>query len=149
MARKPLTGTVAANVLEHGTGALNVDGCRVGDEAGRFPANMIHDGSDEVVGLFPESNGQGSAARFFYCAKTSKKDRGTDNKHPTVKPTELMKYLCRLVTPPNGTVLDPFMGSGSTGKACMLEGFNFIGIELCKEYYVVARNRIAEAKESL
>ena len=149
VARKPLTGTVAANVLEHGTGALNVDGCRVGDEAGRFPANMIHDGSDEVVGLFPESNGQGSAARFFYCAKTSKKDRGTDNKHPTVKPTELMKYLCRLVTPPNGTVLDPFMGSGSTGKACMLEGFNFIGIELCKEYYVVARNRIAEAKESL
>jgi DNA modification methylase len=180
VARKPFPGTVAANVLEHGTGAMNIDGCRVGTEertdtitengfgsnfmddgwrpsgktytktvSGRFPANLIHDGSEEVVGLFPESNGQGSAARFFYCAKANKKDRGTDNKHPTVKPTELMKYLCRLVTPPNGTVLDPFMGSGSTGKACMLEGFNFIGIELCKEYYVVARNRIAEAKESL
>lgn len=186
VARKPFTGTVAANVLEHGTGAINVDGCRVGTEdnlnggdysidrkpsqsewvkhggtihsstgkeyeqpSGRWPANLIHDGSDEVVGLFPESNGQGSADRFFYCAKTSKKDRGTDNNHPTVKPTELMKYLCRLVTPPNGTVLDPFMGSGSTGKACMLEGFNFIGIEFCKEYYAIARNRIAEAKESL
>jgi site-specific DNA-methyltransferase (adenine-specific) len=204
MARKPLDGTVAENVLEHGTGALNVDGCRVGAAAGdeplrwahgrgmgfhgaedrgpcaagtspgRWPANLIHDGSDEVVGLFPETKsgtgGQpqtaqrrgtsglvglsssgtkvghgdcGSAARFFYCAKSSRADRGDDNNHPTVKPTELMRYLCRLVTPPGGVVLDPFMGSGSTGKACALEGFAFIGIEREAEYVEIARARIA------
>ncbi|TQE92701.1 MAG: site-specific DNA-methyltransferase, partial [Spiribacter salinus] len=203
LARKPFKSTVAANVLAHGTGALNVDGCRVGSTAetwpasrsyapgqiqpggkgqtqstgdapaGRWPANLIHDGSDEVVGLFPVTksgggdkrqkkpssfnacvsgrdidlpNGiggdAGSAARFFYCAKASKKDRGVDNKHPTVKPTDLMRYLCRLVTPPGGTVLDPFMGSGSTGKAAMLEGFDFIGVELDPEYIEIARARI-------
>jgi DNA modification methylase len=214
VARKPLMGTVAANVLEHGTGAINVDGCRVTGSSGRWPANLIHDGSDEVVGLFPESNSSkpsangrygegkgkgaagvsvfttgfnsstpnrppigdsGSAARFFYCAKASKKDRdegltlppqsfvqfqtgngasgkpsslseGRDtqyrNTHPTVKPTELMRYLCRLVTPPGGVVLDPFMGSGSTGKAAVLEGFRFIGIEREAEYLEIARGRI-------
>ena len=217
VARKPFPGTVAANVLEHGTGALNVDGCRVGtrkenesgcsktgskasenrsmsganydpepkDEAGtgRWPANLIHDGSDEVVGLFPQgsfnkptewkSDGDGadgtralgkgvgkrtagtvrnafgdtgSAARFFYCAKASKADRGEGNAHPTVKPTELMRYLCRLVTPPNGIVLDPFMGSGSTGKAAKIEGFGFIGIEREAEYMEIARARIDAAK---
>jgi DNA modification methylase len=252
VARKPLgEKTVAANVLAHGTGGINVDGCRVGTEKvvttngkgfkgsfeggennnggavheGRWPANLIHDGSDEVVGLFPaaRSNGNktndksghqdsyvggqlknkvlsscysdsGSAARFFYCAKTSKKDRdeGCDhlpehqeglqlprgkcpdcgtwknsgelkckcggewemtsnpppkarNNHPTVKPTALMRYLCRLVTPPKGIVLDPFMGSGSTGKAAMLEGFQFIGIERDAEYFEIATNRIAVA----
>jgi DNA modification methylase len=238
VARKPLTGTVAANVLEHGTGALNVDGCRVGTEdmsgqfdrewtqdgtfgngkrasqgkecaPGRWPANLIHDGSDEVVGLFPQSasspfnskkaystpfvnnpsepyaggySDTGSAARFFYCAKASKKDRdegcegmplkakaekdGRDNcmnskysldgkpqsitpparnHHPTVKPTDLMRYLCRLVTPPQGIVLDPFMGSGSTGKAAVLEGFQFIGIEREGEYLDIATRRIADA----
>ena len=200
VARKPFSGTVAANVMEHGTGAINVDGCRVatneltprnnGNKAtwgsygsgyvepsklGRWPANLIHDGSDEVVGLFPvtgaskatpRNNGEfksvakgrdlphvtyghndagGSAARFFYCAKASKRDRGTDNNHPTVKPTDLMRYLCRLVTPPGGTVLDPFMGSGSTGKAAMLEGFNFIGIEREAEYLEIARARIENA----
>jgi site-specific DNA-methyltransferase (adenine-specific) len=201
VARKPFKGTVAANVLEHGTGAINIDGCRIeagadytelkvtqgGDHfsigsesktrgttfqpaAGRWPANLIHDGSDDVVGLFPQSTstgtagsvesdrygkftrketGQqigfgdsGSAARFFYCAKASKADRGDGNSHPTVKPTELMRYLCRLVTPPCGVVLDPFMGSGSTGKAAVLEGFEFIGIEREAEYLEVARQRM-------
>ncbi len=222
MARKPLAGTVAANVLEHGTGALNVDGCRVGmndydrweyipnrcgwkDGAeyasakpcvglatnfgeqergriisdvmltkGRWPANLIHDGSDEVVGLFPQTTsganptrrggmgyhgaegqeqchaprGQdtGSAARFFYTAKASKDDRDGGNTHPTVKPTDLMRYLCRLVTPPGGMVLDPFMGSGSTGKAAMLEGFGFIGIEREPSYHAIAEQRISRAQ---
>jgi site-specific DNA-methyltransferase (adenine-specific) len=135
---------------------------------GRWPANVIHDGSEEVVRLFPQTNpsrqgsprgsavpgdgwgmtktgaeytDSGSAARFFYCAKASKADRG-ENNHPTVKPTDLMRYLCRLVTPPGGTVLDPFMGSGSTGKAAITEGFQFIGIELNPEYVAIAEARI-------
>jgi site-specific DNA-methyltransferase (adenine-specific) len=175
--------------------------------AGRWPANVIHDGSQEVLAAFPEAPGQmakaaeggdrrkdqnvygamtrgsngaepredsGSAARFFYCAKASKSDRNegcehlpkkpsgmvsetsgqhitrrdggapgpTANHHPTVKPTALMRYLCRLVTPKGGTVLDPFMGSGSTGKAAALEGFNFIGIEREAEYAAIARARL-------
>ena len=237
LARKPLDGTVAENVQKWGTGALNIDGCRVsagdfepkdrvgaaklmedrpwqqqqreegrpriveGNSLGRWPANLIHDGSEEVVGMFPQSqagketqsrgtggiwSGEsnrpcgpqygdlGSAARFFYCAKASKEDRneglevvpprrdsdrekrdgvGGDNPrnrtnkprqnlHPTVKPTSLMCYLCRLVTPPGGTALDPFMGSGSTGKACVLEGFAFIGIDNVPEYVEIARRRI-------
>lgn len=198
VARKPLVGTVAANVLEHGTGALNIDGCRVPGEKpdttrgasskassmvgtlgaqgrilddgnGRWPANVIHDGSDEVVGAFPDSKScstpsaarpegsilkgarshgaiypgeTGSAARFFYCAKASKSDRGEGNAHPTVKPTDLMRYLCRLVTPPGGLVVDPFTGSGSTGKAAKLEGFQFIGFELSEEYAAIARARM-------
>jgi len=174
VARKPLTGTVATNVLEHGTGALNVDGCRVGTEArpvmvrtetvvsatamsgqstgatssgelttaGRWPANLIHDGSEEPTSLL------GEAARFFYCAKASRSDRGEGNTHPTVKPTDLMRYLCRLVTPPGGTVLDPFMGSGSTGKAAALEGFNFIGIEREAQYLDTARARIRAVVEA-
>ncbi len=208
MARKPLSeGTVAANVLAHGTGGINVDGCRVegswstwrkadgtvseqnqdshsvygqgmGDvrnpehPSGRWPANLIHDGSDEVVGLFPQTaSGQlttkskaagwtgdagkvewngasgdtGSAARFFYTAKASRDDRSDGNTHPTVKPTDLMRYLCRLVTPPGGVVLDPFMGSGSTGKAAMLEGFGFIGIEREAQYHAIAERRIRQA----
>ena len=203
MARKPLQGTVAANVLRHGTGAINVDGCRVGDEstkrtchgagtstsynlavsgehrvngsdAGRWPANFIHDGSEEATA------GLGEAARFFYTAKAGREDReevlgdlprrippavecqgdfnasglrspragagrtATDlvNVHPTVKPTELMRYLVRMVTPPGGTVLDPFTGSGSTGRAAMLEGAQFIGCELSPEYAEIARARI-------
>ncbi len=242
LARKPLIGTVANNVLTFGTGGLNIDGSRIegvppsvpqpslgvkervtygfgtgegrngemSQATGRFPANFIHDGSDEVVALFPDSKGMatqksganvnvyggnalnksattfpevrlgfndsGSAARFFYCAKASKKDRneGLDgfevkrssgygydhglgnagegmfkdrnpikqNYHPTVKPTTLMQYLVRLVTPPNGIVLDPFLGSGSTGKAAMYEGFNFVGIELTPEYLPIAKARI-------
>ncbi len=88
----------------------------------------------------------GSAARFFYCAKASKKDRGEGNVHPTVKPTDLMRYLVRLVTPPGGTVLDPFMGSGSTGRGAVLEGFSFIGIEMSIEYMDIADARIAAAE---
>ena len=215
MARKPLVGTVAANVLAHGTGGLNVDGCRVEHvtvdggslatnphlresinggngghiiahekerrvvtphAAGRWPSNLIHDGSDEVVGLFPANagafapvrgsepskpakntygeyargggafhNDTGSAARFFYTAKASRDDRSDGNTHPTVKPTDLMRYLCRLVTPPGGTVLDPFMGSGSTGKAAMLEGLEFIGIEREAAYHAIAESRIGRA----
>jgi hypothetical protein len=170
VARKPLIGTVAENVLQHGTGAINVDGCRVGTEEiidfkrkenaitasgwkdvnrnpyeqhsqGRWPANFIHDGSEEVTDLL------GSAARFFYCAKASKRDRDEGNHHPTVKPTDLMRYLCRLVTPPDGTVLDPFMGSGSTGKAAVLEGFRFIGIEREEEYCEIAKARIKHAQQ--
>lgn len=209
VARKPLIGTVAENVLTWGTGGVNVDGCRVGGEQGRWPANLIHDGSEEVVGLFPEragaypnnvateyiknsdhlqglgpstpfhhNDGKGSAARFFYCAKASKRDRdegcegmeakkagamsgGAEtrpdrptnhpmrtNHHPTVKPTDLMRYLCRLVIPPGGTVLDPFMGSGSTGKAAVLEGFNFIGCDMTAEYVDIARARIEHAAKT-
>ena len=83
-----------------------------------------------------------SAARFFYAAKASRKDRGEGNSHPTVKPTDLMRYLCRLVTPPGGVILDPFMGSGSTGKAAVAEGFKFIGIEMVEEYFAIAHERI-------
>lgn len=235
MARKPFAVTVAANVALHGTGALNIEACRIGvvDAAyyrncsgdrgsagtrsiegatniragggsaasGRWPANLIHDGSDVIVAMFPAEagaaapvmgteptangfsgpvkysgmrervagafhNDNGSAARFFYCAKTSRADRheGLDNpgaqfkqgntlrkvaltdtkgnNHPTVKPTDLMAYLLRLVTPPGGTTLDPFMGSGSTGKAAMREGFNFIGCEQDPAYMAIARARI-------
>jgi site-specific DNA-methyltransferase (adenine-specific) len=92
-------------------------------------------------------NDIGSAARFFYCSKASKKDREEFNDHPTVKPTDLMKYLCRLVTPSGGTVLDPFMGSGTTGKGAILEGFNFIGIEMDKKYCTIAENRLSSIKK--
>ena len=167
VARKPFKGTVAANVMEWGTGAINIDWCRIGvadwgsrpprtpneilgggkgtnltasqapDGMGRWPANLIHDGSDEPTEML------GDASRFFYCAKASRKDRGEANTHPTVKPTDLMAYLCRLVTPPGGVVLDPFMGSGSTGKAAMREGFRFIGIEMDESYLKIAEARIA------
>ena len=146
---------------------------------GRWPANVIHDGSDEVLAAFPEAPGQlapakndgdsqgnavygalkhvtrepepradcgddgRTAARFFYCAKASRADRGTGNSHPTVKPTTLMAYLCRLVTPPGGTVLDPFTGSGSTGVAAVREGLRFVGIEAQAAYLEIARQRIA------
>ena len=145
LARKPLLEkTVAANVLKWGTGGINIDGCRVkanGENMGRFPANLIHDGSQQVLELFPESN-KDSAARFFYCPKASKKDRKEGNNHPTVKPTALMQYLCRLITPTGGVVLDPYMGSGSTGKAAVKEGFSFVGCELDKDYYKIAKERI-------
>lgn len=179
LCRKPLSEkTIAANVLKWGTGGINVDGCRVGTEnTGRFPANLIHDGSEEVVGLFPQTKASkasprnnkpsenvamsganlghishghddngGSAARFFYCPKASKKDREEGNNHPTVKPTALMQYLCRMITPIGGVVLDPFMGSGSTGKAAKMEGFGFIGMELQQEYYEISKARIDAAE---
>ncbi len=261
MARKPLVGTVAANVLAHGTGALNIDACRIptgealragsggipcrhdehvprtrsgeasaerryietggtnfamkpgprgGAVAGRWPANLIHDGSPEVVALFPHTKSgvmkggtiraaqnapgsvcygtyggnatsadtfgdEGSAARFFYCAKASRKDRNeglhsaadpavsmnatmrecedadwsarNGNHHPTVKPTDLMAYLVRLVTPAGGVTLDPYMGSGSTGKAAVREGFEFVGIEREPPYLAIAEARIAHELE--
>jgi site-specific DNA-methyltransferase (adenine-specific) len=220
VARKPIQGTVAQNVMEHGCGGINVDGCRVGTTGatinqyvvtktstgsgiyafnkgdsgdvgmngdftkqrmdGRWPANLIHDGSEEVVGLFPEtgpskaatmplpktpgdSNGLkhgdssheptkqgfddqgGSAARFFYTAKADKDDRWhmTDSSgHPTVKPLDLMRYLVRLVCAKGGTVLDPFMGSGSTGVAAIEEGCYFVGIEQSEEYAKIAVDRL-------
>lgn len=184
LARKPLTTTVAGNVQRWGTGALNIDGCRVAwvsdtersevnartapnsrhlpensngstgwgsgrvrdrddltSPAGRWPANIIHDGSDEVLSVFP-GEGEKSESRFFYCAKASKKDRGEGNTHPTVKPTALMDYLVRLVTPPSGTVLDPFAGSGSTGIAAMRENRRFILIEQDTAHCDIIVNRI-------
>lgn len=262
MARAPMPGTVVECLLEWGTGALNIDECRiptaddlnggayatnggravsgslsasgmnvpgktVGREfvqpSGRWPANIVHDGSAAALAVFPDAPGaqspvkgsepsastsnvygkfkraasnrageasansdndgavgfkmkpgmrrldEGSAARFFYCAKASRADRnegledpgpqfkagrlphhaeeiersGKGNTHPTVKPTELMRYLVRLVTPPGGTVLDPFMGSGSTLKAAELEGFDAIGIEREAEYVAIAERRVA------
>lgn len=257
LARKPLIGTVASNVLAWGVGGLNIDGSRVAStdnfdglvgrpiqklatrlngetdeeykarvlespaqqaalaklkELGRWPANVIHDGSDEVVSGFPDTapskagirrnksgmgihdsekgtfgkgdvfggfDDSGSAARFFYCAKASKRDRNEglegfeekfaptmndgigikehnsetatkkQNHHPTVKPTDLMRYLVKLITPPQGIVLDPFMGSGSTGKACAYERFSFIGIEQSPEYCEISKARIAFAVDEV
>jgi DNA modification methylase len=231
--RKPFRGTVAGNVLEWGTGGINVDGCRVGHSdnipvfnkrkepsvstygdglnngnrtgeyhtQGRFPAHLTHDGSEEVLGGFPVTvgagnkrdmvknhdynassykissekkpnyynNAGGSAARFFqscpldrediearrlfYCAKASKRDRDEGlseearNIHPTVKATPLMRWLCRLITPPGGLVLDPFTGSGSTGKGALLEGFRFIGFDLYAEHIEIAEARCRFALE--
>jgi DNA modification methylase/transcriptional regulator with XRE-family HTH domain len=146
LARKPLEGTVAASVLQYGTGAINVDGTRIegdaGDDTGRWPANFIHDGSREVTGIL------GEEARFFYCPKTSAAERGRGNNHPTVKPIDLMRYLCRMVTPPGGLVLDPFAGSGSTLLAARREGFRAIGIELSEEYCGIIRSRLGEPEEA-
>lgn len=209
MARKPFKGSVADNVLEHGVGGINIDGCRIGlskgddprlggkgswatdktaknvyeggyegkniasSELGRFPANVIFD--EEAGQTLDEQSDK--ASRFFYCPKTNKKDRNegledfeekksrkwrddkgmkltgsgnprnemSKNFHPTVKPTDLMAYLVRLVTPKDGLVLDPFMGSGSTGKACAVEGMQFIGIEREQEYLDIAKARIERA----
>jgi DNA modification methylase len=179
LARKPLSEkTVAKNVLKHGTGAINIDASRIGNgnvkpdyipndkndvygknmgggawenTNGRFPANIIHDGSEEVEEEFAKygnRTSEGSASRFFYCAKTSKKERGKGNDHPTVKPQALMTYLCNLITPPNGIVFDPFMGSGSTGLAASNEGFRFIGIEKDEEYFQIACNRYEEKEQN-
>ena len=198
VARKPLIGTVATNVLTYGTGALNIDGSRVGtDEVktqakqkgssftsvgkgqgfngceesihiGRWPANVIHDGSEEVLEYF------GEPQRFFYCAKASKSERNAGlegfeekkinvrkgdenavskpnnvsakNFHPTVKPIALMRYLVKLVTPPNGTVLDPFLGSGTTAVAAILEGFNWMGCEMTEDYWPIIEARVGWAE---
>jgi len=205
VAMKPLDGTFANNALKHGVAGLNVDGCRIpgtphggghhavtiygsdgnyiqgpnvpGNPEGRFPANLIHDGSEEVVGLFPKTTSgggnksrrgdttanncygtydapppdvrcidSGSAARFFYCAKASKAERGEGNKHPTVKPLDLMSYLCRLVSMPEhkGTLLDPFMGSGSTLLAATCWFDRVIGIDSDEESCKIAANRLRQ-----
>ena len=237
VARKPLTGTVASNVLEWGTGALSIDASRVGEAdgfgggakatsgfvngyegdgfvastQGRWPANVIHDGSDEVLEGFPitasTGNGSksghrkggastnsvglsgvknaidgyadgGSAARYFYCAKASKSERNagleglpeqmltgrdegqdamqvpyktrskvTANIHPTVKPIALMRYLVKMVTPPGGTILDPFLGSGTTACAAIMEGFEWIGCEMTEDYWPIIKARTAWAEK--
>lgn len=171
LARKPLESTVAGNVMKWGTGALNIDGSRVacadktafpvgatsvdgsiktglhssprGPDAApnaRWPANLITDGSDEAISGFPDGE-----HRYFYTAKADATERlGT--KHPTVKPTDLMAYLIRLVTPPGGTTLDPFAGSGSTGVAAVFEGFNAVLVEREPEYHADILRRIAWAK---
>jgi site-specific DNA-methyltransferase (adenine-specific) len=149
LVRKPLSGTVAQNILDHGCGGLNIDGCRVESIdalEGRFPSNVILDkqASEQL------EQQKANVSRFFYCAKPSVSERDAGmktessraNVHPTVKPIDLMRYLARLITPKGGTVLDPFMGSGSTGCACALEGFGFIGIERELEYFEIAQRRI-------
>jgi len=204
VARKPLIGTVVQNVLAHGTGVLNIDGCRIDgvkpdcaniafgawremegrsdrqspgqtydSTQGRWPANVVHDGSDEVEaafamygekngGHYPKARGRGNistsghrgqmdldeqhsdtgtASRFYYAAKAGKQDRA-GSRHPTVKPISLMRWLIRLVTPPGGTVLDCFAGSGTTGEAARLEGVNCVLIEREIEYLADIRWRL-------
>ena len=244
VARKPLCGTVAGNVLEHGTGALNIDGCRIGTHeivnppggipngannyvgtaktrnrslppttaTGRWPANIIFDeaasaeldaqsgnragmkrgtlhrgattgtsiGGGTALGKAKPQDAiagyddEGGASRFFYCPKPAKKERNAGlgelpikrpdtrtkagmgtydekgvqpqrNFHPTVKPIALMRYLVRLVTPPGGIVLDPFLGSGTTAAAAILEGFDWRGCEMTAEYYSIIRGRVKNA----
>lgn len=113
----------------------------IGKVSGRWPSNVIHDGSQEVLEHFPVTLNGKSSSRFFYCAKASASEIGDFNTHPTVKPLKLLQYLVRLVTPVEGTVLDPFMGSGTTGVACNLNNFSFIGIDKEKEYYEIAKQR--------
>lgn len=142
VARKPLSEkTVALNALKHGTGGLNIESSKIEDEYSekRFPSNVI---IDEVAG-----EEIGDPRKFFYCPKVSKNERniGDDenrNIHPTVKPVDLMRYLIKLVTPKNGVVLDPFMGSGSTGVGALIEGFQFIGMEMDNGYFEIAKQRI-------
>lgn len=206
LARKPLDGTIAANVLVHGVGALNIDGCRVGDDIvgwggaragseaegqsqgrnyrmgagearpvqGRFPANLIHDGSPEVLAAFPDTapsrigkprgaaagdgwgmtltgaeySDEGSAARFFYTAKADADDR-IGSKHFTVKPVDLMQWLVRLITPKGGTVLDLFAGTGTTGEAAWREGCSAVLIEREAEYQADIARRMSLAADSL
>jgi hypothetical protein len=217
LARKPLSeGTVAANVLKHGTGAINIDGCRIEhktvaggnlaqnphlrshinggnggniiaheenrrvitpNQSGRWPANAIFDEAagevlDEQSGITKSSGGPsgrlggegiygdfqhrarahegglgdiGGASRFFYCAKSSKRERGEDNNHPTVKPIKLMEYLVRLIAPPGGVVLDPFSGSGTTLIACQGLGYHYIGFEKDPAYFAIATKRVEPA----
>lgn len=128
LARKPLAGIVASNLVTFGTGALNLKT--------KPSNNVLFDDSEDIAQLL-----QGKE-KYFYCAKANKEDREDGNDHPCVKPTELMRHLCRLITPPGGLILDPFMGSGSTGKAARLEGFRFLGIEQDEHYVDIARRRI-------
>lgn len=206
LARKPLDGTVAENVQEHGVGALNIDGCRIGEEpvtintfdngakpwgdavgepytsrtsTGRWPANIIF---DEAAGAELDAQSELEVSRFFYCPKPGKKERNagleklkvrgnkfgnqkngddigngsvndkftttpSQNFHPTVKPIELMRYLCRLITPPGGTVLDPFLGSGTTAVAAVLEGFQWVGCEMTADYLPIIKGRVQWAEK--
>lgn len=140
----PKTTQGASSRIYGGGKGLFPDGLQESQphSGGRWPANIVHDGSDDVLDTFPDAPGQ-SASRFFYCAKASKKDRGEGNTHPTVKPLALMQWLVRMVKMPTDTViLDPFMGSGTTGVACAAEGVDFIGIERNADYCEIARNRL-------
>ena len=134
LARKPLfEKNVVENVLKHNNGGINIDACKIpATNNSRFPANVIHDGNTNLDFL----------DNYFYCAKPSKQEKGSDNAHPTVKPLELMSYLCKLITPKKGTVLDPFMGSGTTGVAATKLDFDFIGIEKEKNYFDIAEKRL-------
>jgi DNA modification methylase len=145
VARKPLAGTVAANVLKYGTGALNVGACKYPGEDGvpRWPATVAHDGSAEVEGALRLYSP--SASRVFYSAKASAADR-LGSKHPTVKPVDYMRWLVRMVTPPGGTVLDPFAGSGTTLMACMAEGFDCIMVEKKPGYLADIRRRMKHVR---
>jgi len=165
LARKPLGGTVERNCREHGTGALNIDGCRIGTEARHNPpvgghrhTMMPYKGKDgpgtDVVGRWPANlvldeaaaEQLGGASRFFYCAKSSKADRGEGNTHPTVKPVELMRWLVRLVKGPGeNLILDPFAGSGTTGVAAQLEDVPFLLIEREAAYVAMAEARLASS----
>jgi site-specific DNA-methyltransferase (adenine-specific) len=142
MGRKPLDGTVAENVIHWGVGGINIDASRVSNER-RFPANVC---IDETVAEELENN-----SRYFFVGKATKTDRGEgldgENFHPTVKPTQLMRYLIKLITPSGGTILDPFTGSGSTGKAALLDGYNFIGAELTEEYLPIIEGRLTWASQ--
>lgn len=185
VARKPLEKglTLAGNVQKWGTGALNIDACRVGP---RWPANLLHDGSEQVEALFPESTSSqpsataaygayvqkkdnaiygkglcsstpnrapigdtGSAARFFYCPKASKAERGPGNDHNCVKPQALLRYLARLVTPPGGCILDHFTGSGSGPLAFAAEGFSYVAMDLDQHNVDIATQRLEAASYSL
>jgi DNA modification methylase len=219
VARKPLSGTVAGNVLGWGVGGLNIDACRVGYESdadrrandvsepgirgsrsafgggyrcsndlqGRWPANVMHDGSPEVCDRFGEASrffpglgwGDADEGSFLYCAKAGKRERNagldgmptsktdigdpapsggswerrdgrvsamTQNHHPTVKPIALMRWLVRLVTPPDGTVLDPFLGSGTTAVAATLEGVKWVGCEMTEDYWPIIEGRVLWAE---
>ncbi len=150
LAMKQLDGTFANNAQQHDVAGLNIDGSRIGGIKGRWPANLL---LDEQTGEMLDKQ-HGGASRFFYCAKANKRDRTCDdqveNNHPTVKPRSLMEYLCRLVTPPGGgVILDPFMGSGSTGIAALSTGNRFVGIELEPESFEIARQRIATTDRDL
>ena len=137
----------SAGAIKGAFGAASLIGKEIPtyNKKGRWPANLIHDGSDEVLAGFPDTDKSGSAARFFYCAKASKAERGEGNKHPTVKPLKLMQYLCRLITPPGGVVLDPFAGSGTTGLAAASEGFSAVLIEREAEYQEMIAKRMERA----
>lgn len=171
LARKPITTTVATNVSTHGTGALNVGACRIGDEVlpeikagqarlgtfertdmvtpervGRYPANVLFD--EDAAKVLDEQSGV-NASKFFYCSKASRSERGPNNSHPTVKPLALMQWVTKLITPPNGVVLDPFAGSGTTLLAALNEGFSAIGVEKESEYVDIIRTRLSNFTEQV
>jgi len=141
LCRKPIEGTVAGNTIKHGTGGLNIAACKTDDD--KWPTNILHDGTIFAAGT--------TESRIFSRPKASKADRDDDvgNLHPTVKPTSLMRWLIRLTTDVDGVVLDPFAGSGSTGKAAILEHRKFIGIEKNAEYCTMAKARLQKTRENM